>query len=184
MKVSKPKRGPSTRVEYWDPLAQLIMETIDARHRQKMSQSTLARKMGTKQSVISRFENMGRLPNYDFISRLALALGHMPGMTLSGEMMFVVPQPLRESVSRRASQAGVPVQSLLTGILEAGLNARTAPLRPSSPGLLLDTITASATRPDLAPKDPTAWPPSTRTAQLATIPNFDSANPAHDRGAA
>ncbi len=52
----------------------MIQECVSKRIEKKLSQKDLAERMGTKQSVISRFENMGRIPNYDFIIRLANAL--------------------------------------------------------------------------------------------------------------
>jgi transcriptional regulator with XRE-family HTH domain len=78
-------------IDYWEPISKIILESIELRDSKNMSQTDLAKAMNTKQSVISRFENMGRLPNYDFIARLSLALSHSPGMTLYGDYMAVVP---------------------------------------------------------------------------------------------
>lgn len=48
---------------------------IEARMNKGMTQEMLAKKMGTKQSAISRFES-GRInPRFDFITKLADALG-------------------------------------------------------------------------------------------------------------
>lgn len=60
--------------KYWDALSQMITECERLRLQKELSQKDLAERMGTTQSVISRFENMGRTPNYDFIVRLADAL--------------------------------------------------------------------------------------------------------------
>ena len=40
-----------------------------------MSQAELAEKIGTTQSVITRFERMGRVPTLEFIYRVAKGLG-------------------------------------------------------------------------------------------------------------
>src|SRR4030042_5940176 len=93
-------------IDYWDPLAQIIMEMIEARHAQGLSQAGLATLMKTKQSVISRFENMGRKPNYDFFARLSIALKHAPGATLYGEYMAVLPIEEQGVVNNWESQAG------------------------------------------------------------------------------
>jgi|APSaa5957512622_1039677.scaffolds.fasta_scaffold33036_2 DNA-binding XRE family transcriptional regulator len=53
----------------------LICEAIDARLAMDMTQTELARKMGTKQTVISRFESGLANPTYDFLVKLASALG-------------------------------------------------------------------------------------------------------------
>jgi transcriptional regulator with XRE-family HTH domain len=41
----------------------------------EMTQAQLAEKMGTKQSAIARFESGRSNPTFDFIQRLATALG-------------------------------------------------------------------------------------------------------------
>ncbi len=182
--MGKSNRKPSDRVEYWDPLAQLIMETINARHRQKLSQSSLAKRMKTKQSVISRFENMGRLPSYDFISRLALSLGHRPGMTLNGEMMYVVPEALRESLAKRALQTRVSVQDLVTRLIRAGMALLVTPMQPGLVDIVrLGTLADSATQPDSVSRAGSSWTSSSGTKQHASIA-FNSANSSPDRGAA
>lgn len=113
-------------IDYWDPLARIIMEVIESRHIQGVSQADLASLMKTKQSVISRFENMGRKPNYDFIARLSIALGHAPGMTLYGEYMAVVSQDKHESVKRMAADEGVPTQKFVEQLLEHAIVTREA----------------------------------------------------------
>ncbi|HEY9593508.1 MAG TPA: helix-turn-helix transcriptional regulator [Spirochaetia bacterium] len=106
---------------YWDPFAHIIMESIESRHVQGISQSELASRMKTKQSVISRFENMGRLPNYDFVARLANALGHVPGMTLYGEFMAIVPLAMQDKVLAAAQAEQMPVQEFVNRLLILGI---------------------------------------------------------------
>jgi transcriptional regulator with XRE-family HTH domain len=109
-------------LDYWAPLAQLISECIEARSLGDLSQKRLAEKMKTKQSVISRFENLdGRLPSYDFLARLSLALGHSPGMTLFGEYMATVPLTQHELVSRLASERGLTSKELVGKLLECAI---------------------------------------------------------------
>jgi hypothetical protein len=83
--------------------------------------------MKTKQTVISRFENMGRLPNYDFIARLPLALGHTPGMTLCGDYMAVVPIEKQNFIKELAEKENISTRKfiqdilpLLGGLIQAG----------------------------------------------------------------
>jgi transcriptional regulator with XRE-family HTH domain len=104
--------------EFYLPVANLATECVVMRDEQGLTQEELAQRMGTKQSVISRFENLdGRLPSYDFIARLSFALGHTPGMTLFGDFMATVPleqQPLvKDLASREGTSSRAFVESLL-----------------------------------------------------------------------
>ncbi len=110
--------SPMNQVDYWDSFARMVMEVIESRHAQGMSQTDLAELLSTKQSVISRFENMGRLPSYDFIARLAIALGHSPGMTLYGEYMAVIPLAKQELIKQRAEREGFSTQAFVERIIE------------------------------------------------------------------
>jgi len=59
-----------TRVEY-----EMARAIILARLKHKMTQKELARKLKTKQSVISRVENAQTTPSLSFLKRLASAFG-------------------------------------------------------------------------------------------------------------
>lgn len=107
--------------DYWAPLSKIIMESIFLRDSRGMSQSDLADAMKTKQSVISRFENMGRLPNYDFFARLALALGHAPGMTLCGDYMAVVPIEQQNLIKKLAEKENISTKNYVQNILDVGI---------------------------------------------------------------
>ena len=54
---------------------QLKCAIIEARINNKMTQQELAEKVGTKQSSISRFERGNYTPTWEFLQRLAKALG-------------------------------------------------------------------------------------------------------------
>ena len=109
-------------IDYSLPLAQIVSECLELRDSLNLSQAQLAERMGTKQSVISRFENLdGRLPSYDFIARLSSALGHSPGMTLYGDFMATVPRFLQESVKSFAEREGVSTRAFVAATLEQAL---------------------------------------------------------------
>lgn len=57
------------------PKFDMICKMIDARLAKKMTQSELAAKVGTKQAVISRFEGGSTNPSFDFMSKIAGAVG-------------------------------------------------------------------------------------------------------------
>ena len=113
-----------SEIDYWEPFARIIMEAIESRYTQGLSQADLACLMKTKQSVISRFENMGRKPNYDFIARLSIALGHSPGITLYGEYMAVVPQDKQALIKHMAAGKAVPTQRFVEQLLVSAINAK------------------------------------------------------------
>ncbi|KKW11404.1 MAG: Helix-turn-helix domain protein [Microgenomates group bacterium GW2011_GWC1_49_7] len=61
-------------VEEIEPEYQLARTLIGARLKRKMTQTQLARKVGTKQPVISRIEAMGSTPTVSLLKRVATAL--------------------------------------------------------------------------------------------------------------
>jgi len=69
-------KDPKYRRAYEDlePEFQIAFQVIEARIVKKMTQSELARKIGTKQPVISRLELMKSMPTITLIKRLAKAL--------------------------------------------------------------------------------------------------------------
>jgi ribosome-binding protein aMBF1 (putative translation factor) len=69
--------NPQVREEY-DRLApqyELIRAVIAARLEQGLTQTELARRVGTKQNNISRFESGAHVPTLEFAGKLADALG-------------------------------------------------------------------------------------------------------------
>jgi ribosome-binding protein aMBF1 (putative translation factor) len=57
-----------------EPEYKLARALIGARLKKKMTQAQLAKKIGSKQPVISRIEAMTELPNISLLKRLAQAL--------------------------------------------------------------------------------------------------------------
>lgn len=58
-----------------EPEYELARSLIGARLKKKMSQAELAKKIGTKQPVISRLEGMSSMPSVTLLKRVAVALG-------------------------------------------------------------------------------------------------------------
>ncbi|MDD2375409.1 MAG: hypothetical protein PWP10_4114 [Clostridiales bacterium] len=63
---------------------ELISAVIAARLEQNISQETLAKRIGTKQSNISRFESGNYNPSLGFINKIANALGRRISIKLNG----------------------------------------------------------------------------------------------------
>jgi transcriptional regulator with XRE-family HTH domain len=108
-------------IGYWSALSQLVSETLIRRGLNGISQADLASRMSTTQSVISRFENLGRKPSYDFVARLSLALDGVLGMTISGDFMAVVPLTMQDVVRRMAEEKKIPTRSLVESLLEGAI---------------------------------------------------------------
>jgi DNA-binding XRE family transcriptional regulator len=70
-------RDPEVRREYerLGPEYELIEEMLRKRIEKKMSQADLARKIGTKQSAISRVESGNGNPTLAFMQKIAEAFG-------------------------------------------------------------------------------------------------------------
>jgi len=116
--------GNKSEIDYWDPYSNMILESIQLRDKYKLTQAELAKKMNTTQSVISRFENMGRIPSYDFIARLSIALNNKPGMTLSGDYMAVVPLEKQSLIKELADKENISTKKYVQAILDQEITLR------------------------------------------------------------
>jgi len=74
---AKQMLNPGFRKEYdkLQPQYELIDAVISARLEQGITQTELARRVGTKQNNISRFENGAHVPTIEFAGKIAAALG-------------------------------------------------------------------------------------------------------------
>lgn len=64
-----------TEYEKLKPRYETIRQIIEARKEQKMTQSELAKKVGTQKSNISRLESGNYNPSLDFLVKVAESLG-------------------------------------------------------------------------------------------------------------
>ena len=69
-------KNPKVKAEYdkLQPEFEMIQAFIDARKNKNMTQAQIAKKVGTKQSVISRLESGRANPSIAFLKKLAQAL--------------------------------------------------------------------------------------------------------------
>ena len=70
-------RDPEFKKEYdrLEPEYAIISQMIAIRAKKKITQKEMARRMGTKQSAIARFESGDYNPTLEFLSKTAEALG-------------------------------------------------------------------------------------------------------------
>ncbi|WP_036223700.1 helix-turn-helix domain-containing protein [Mesoaciditoga lauensis] len=100
-----------------NPLEDFIVEVSNERIAQGMSQADLAKKMKTTQSVISRFENMGRKPSFEFMQKLAEALGGKIGITIHDDYTITVPKEYRETIDKLSKKSGKSPKAFLQELL-------------------------------------------------------------------
>lgn len=105
-------------IDYYAAISSLVMESIESRYKKGISQKELAAAMGTMQSAISRFENMGREPGFKFLVRMAQALGHSPGVTLYGEYMATVNLISQDQVKEIANKNGMSEKTFVQKLLD------------------------------------------------------------------
>lgn len=68
------RKGFKKMAEKNEPKYQLVRSLIGARIKKNMSQKELARRIGSKQPVISRLENMQSFPTLSLLERIGHAL--------------------------------------------------------------------------------------------------------------
>ena len=70
-------KNPDFKAEYdaLEPEYDMVRQIIKARLEKNMTQKQLAEKVGTKQSSIARLESGNYNPSYQFLQRIADALG-------------------------------------------------------------------------------------------------------------
>jgi transcriptional regulator with XRE-family HTH domain len=68
---------PEVKAEYdrLGPIFAVVGEMIEARRAAGLTQTDIATRMGTSQSVIARLENARHMPTFEMIARYAAAIG-------------------------------------------------------------------------------------------------------------
>ncbi len=69
---------PEVKAEYerLGPIYAVVGQMIEARQAAGLTQSDIATRMGTSQSVVARLENARHMPTFPMIARYAAAIGH------------------------------------------------------------------------------------------------------------
>jgi len=68
---------PEVKAEYdrLGPVLAVVGEMVEARQSAGLTQTDIALRMGTSQSVVARLENARHMPTFDMVARYAAALG-------------------------------------------------------------------------------------------------------------
>lgn len=91
-----------------------ILDLRDTRLIKKITQEQLAKKMGTKQEAISRFENYETQPTIDFIMKYAQALGEDVVLRLKTDLVVELPDQYKEKLKKLKSIKGDNLNLYLT----------------------------------------------------------------------
>lgn len=108
-------------IDFWAPLIDLVFQATELRIKKGLNQAELSKIMQTRQSAISRFENLGRKPTYEFLARIAQSLGQNIGLTLYGDYMAIVPEEKRDLVREEARKLGISTKVFTQNLLEGAL---------------------------------------------------------------
>lgn len=106
----------------WEPYAKLIVEFQELTHKYNLTQTEIAKRINSKQSVISRFINMGRLPSYDFLIRLSKALDGKLGITFNDNYMATLPIEKFDKVTYYSNLNKVSTKSFLQNLLNKAVD--------------------------------------------------------------
>ena len=104
-----------------DAIEEFILEVVEKRGELKITQKELAELLNTTQSVISRFENLGRKPGYEFMNKITKALGGKLKITLNGDYTVIVPKELRDRVDELAVNENMEKEDFLNILVIDGL---------------------------------------------------------------
>ncbi|HEX4181119.1 MAG TPA: helix-turn-helix transcriptional regulator [Caulobacteraceae bacterium] len=68
---------PEVKAEYdrLGPIFAVVGEMVEARQAAGLTQTEIAARMGTSQSVVARLENARHMPTFEMIARYAAAIG-------------------------------------------------------------------------------------------------------------
>lgn len=121
------EKNNEDKIEYFkkelkDPLNDFIVEVITERLDKDLNQEEIAKKMGTRQPVISRFENLGRKPSYEFMERLAKVLGGNLYITIHGDYTITASKEYREKLDLLSKATGKSPQELMMIFLKQGIS--------------------------------------------------------------
>jgi len=72
-------------------LSEFILDIVDLRRRKNISQKELAEIMGTKQTSISRFENLNTNPKINYLYKITKALGENLYISPFGNYSYTIP---------------------------------------------------------------------------------------------
>lgn len=111
------------------PLAEFITEYEYRKGSSGLTQSEIARRMGTRQSAISRFESMKHPPSYDFLQALSHAVGDRLFLSPSAAYSLTLPYDLRDAAEQAASRRGIGVPELMAQLLRESLQRENLELR-------------------------------------------------------
>lgn len=105
-------------VPKWDMLIhKVIAEMLGFRLRSKITQDELAQRMNIKQSVISRYEHVGRNPSIEFLYKVANGLGLQLFVTPFGDRTVVLTPEQKEILEKYTSEEKPDFRAVLSHVI-------------------------------------------------------------------
>ncbi len=119
------KETETTYADYekrFEPLAVFLTDYDHAKELEGLTQAEIAKRMGTTQSAVSRFEAMKNPPKYDMLRKASVAVGDKLFVTPLGSMSMTLPYDLHEKAYEIAEKKEVTVRELMKTYIREGLN--------------------------------------------------------------
>lgn len=107
--------------ERFGPLTEFVTDYDFGKDSQKLTQAEVAKRTGTTQSAISRFEAMKHPPTYDLLVRVSQALGDRLFLSPFGSLSISLPYDLHDKARLLAEKRGQTVQSLMQDYVRQGI---------------------------------------------------------------
>jgi transcriptional regulator with XRE-family HTH domain len=83
-------------------LSDFILDIINLRKKNHLSQKEVAERMGTKQASISRFENFNTKPKLEYLYKIVQAVEGKLYITPNGDYIYTVPEEYRDVIDKLA----------------------------------------------------------------------------------
>ncbi len=112
----KKEDHPDDESQFFLTLSNFILDIIDLRRKNNISQKEVAERMGTKQASISRFENFNTNPKIEYLYKISKAVGGNMYLTPYGELTYTIPEKYRNEVVEAAGKKGVEVEEFIRRI--------------------------------------------------------------------
>src|SRR6056297_121350 len=120
---AKKEDYPDDDTHFFFLMSDFVLDFIDLRRKNKISQKELAEAVGTKQASISRFENLNTKPTLEYLFKVSKAVGGELYINPNGKFTYTIPQKYREAIEKKAVIENTSVEKIIKEIFEIGYNS-------------------------------------------------------------
>ena len=114
---------PDDDSQFFFLMSDFVLDFIDLRRKNNISQKEIAKAVGTKQASISRFENLNTKPTLEYLFKVSKAVGGELYINPNGKFTYTIPQKYREAIEKKAVIENTSVEKIIKEIFEIGYNS-------------------------------------------------------------